>query len=155
MTSHHQQLRELSNICAVYSITGVLFMLWVWLLITHQPFFVGGIMHDVDTYRSSAFGAMWAFMATFSASIAYLYYDANRHELDAQIVEHLGSSSGGANPLLLRRNHSRLRTSSHDSGSDSGSYRGSEDEAEGIVRPSPWGGCVRQRNTCFPDRDMS
>ena len=153
MGSHHQQLRELSNICAIYSITGVLFMLWVWLLITHQPFFVGKIMHDVDTYRSSAHGAMWAFMATFTASIAYLYYDANRHELDAQLVERLGA--GGANPLLIGRTHSRLRTSSHDSGSDDGSYGGSDDEAEGIVRPSPWGGCIRQRNACFPDREIS
>ena len=152
--AYHDELRGLSNFCALYSITGILFMLWVWLLITHQPFFVGGIMEDVDTYRNSAHGAMWMFVATFAASVLFLYYDANRHEVDAQIAEALmqsdslrGGGSGGR----------RLRSTSHDSGSDDGSY-GSDDEAEGIVRPSAFGGCIRQRtaNNCFAgDRDLA
>ena len=147
--SCHDQLRDLSNFCAVYSITGILFMLWVWLLITHQPFFVGGIMHDVDTYRNSAHGAMWMFVATFSASLLFLYYDANRHEVDAQISEALMQSDS----LLRDSSGRRLRSSSHDSGSADGSY-GSDDEAEGIVRPSAFGGCIRQR--CLPgDRDLT
>ena len=142
--AYHDQLRDLSNFCAVYSITGILFMLWVWLLITHQPFFVGGIMDDVDTYRNSAHGAMWMFVATFAASVLFLYYDANRHEVDAQIAEALMQSDGSGR---------RLRSTSHDSGSDDGSY--GSDEAEGIVRPSAFGGCRQRTNNCFPgDRDL-
>lgn len=149
MSAYHNQLRDLSNFCAIYSITGILFMLWVWLLTTHQPFFVGGIMHDVDTFRNSAHGAMFAFVATFVASIVFLYYDANRSEVDAQIAEAMMSSQGSS--LLSGR---RLRTGSHDSGSDDGSH-GSDDEAEGIVREGAFGSCIRQRNNCFPERDLT
>jgi hypothetical protein len=142
MSAYHNQLRDLSNFCAVYSITGILFMLWVWLLTTHQPFFVGGIMHDVDTYRNSAHGAMFAFVATFSAALLFLYYDAHRYEVDAQIMEAMRGTPQG-NAFLAGR---RWRTTSHDSGS-AGSYGGSDDEAEGIVRQSSsFGNCIRQRN---------
>ena len=106
-------------------------------------------MHDVDTFRNSAHGAMFAFVATFVASMLFLYYDANRNEVDAQIAEAMMSSQGSS--LLSGR---RLRTGSHDSGSDDGSY-GSDDEAEGIVREGAFGSCIRQRNNCFPDRDLT
>ena len=93
--------------------------------------------------------AMFAFVATFVASMLFLYYDANRNEVDAQIAEAMMSSQGSS--LLSGR---RLRTGSHDSGSDDGSY-GSDDEAEGIVREGAFGSCIRQRNNCFPDRDLT
>ena len=153
MSAYHDQLRGVSNFCAIYSITGIMFMLWVWLLTTHQPFFVGGIMHDVDTYRNSAHGAMFAFVATFAASMVFLYYDANRSEVDAQIAEAMLTTQGSS--LLSGR---RLRTGSHDSGSDDGSY-GSDDEADhqGVVRrrQGAFASCIRQRNNCFPDRDLA
>eukprot|EP00563_Minutocellus_polymorphus_P013854 CAMPEP_0181053438 /NCGR_PEP_ID=MMETSP1070-20121207/18112_1 /TAXON_ID=265543 /ORGANISM="Minutocellus polymorphus, Strain NH13" /LENGTH=153 /DNA_ID=CAMNT_0023132575 /DNA_START=96 /DNA_END=558 /DNA_ORIENTATION=- len=131
MSAYHNQLRDLSNFCAMYSITGILFMLWVWLLVTHQPFFVGGIMREVDTYRNSAHGAMWMFVGTFTASMIFLYYDANRHQVDAQIAEAMMTRSQ-SHPLLGGVGGGRrLRMDSHDSGSDDGSYaRSDDDQAE-------------------------
>mmetsp|Transcript_7432 Transcript_7432/g.14820 ORF Transcript_7432/g.14820 Transcript_7432/m.14820 type:complete len:250 (+) Transcript_7432:74-823(+) len=64
-----------SQLCAIYSFTGILFMGWVGLMITYQPFFVSGL-EDVDNCRTSAFGAMATFIVTFVSSILYLGYDA-------------------------------------------------------------------------------
>jgi len=146
------QNRFLPGLCAAYSLTGILFMLWVCALFKFQPFYVGKIMADLDTFRSSARGALAAFVATFLVSLALLLYDANRHELDHRLQETL-SSTGMANPLVGVVG--RPRTGSHDSGSDGG---GSSDSysVDGMGgsgrRQESWGGYVRQRNPCFPDR---
>mmetsp|Transcript_7023 Transcript_7023/g.21018 ORF Transcript_7023/g.21018 Transcript_7023/m.21018 type:complete len:143 (-) Transcript_7023:707-1135(-) len=70
--------RELSQFCMYYSVVGTLFMLWVGIMITKQPFYMKGL-EDVDRCRSNAFGAMWLFIFTFVSSVAYLCYDSNRH----------------------------------------------------------------------------
>ena len=114
-------------------------------------------MHDVETYRNSAHGAMVAFGAVFAASMLFLYYDAHRSEVDAHLLVAeammMGTTTSGQGQGTGRR----LRTYSHDSGSDDGSYGGSDDEAEGVVtvrQRSLVGGCIRQRNNCFPDRNL-
>lgn len=70
--------RELSQFCMYYSFIGTLFMLWVGIVITKQPFYIKGL-EDVDQCRTNAFGAMWTFVLTFISSVAYLWYDSNRH----------------------------------------------------------------------------
>ena len=44
-------------------------------MLVHQPFFIGGI-DDVETAKSSAFGAAGTFFLVFLVSIVYLIADA-------------------------------------------------------------------------------
>lgn len=71
-------LRELSQCCVYYSAIGMIFMLWVGMMITKQPFYIKGLESEEEC-RSNAFGAMGFFVFTFVSSLAYLYYDRNRH----------------------------------------------------------------------------
>lgn len=57
-----------SRVCAFYSFTGMLFTLFVGVLLTTQPEFIVGI-EDVGEARSNAFGAMGMFIATFALSV--------------------------------------------------------------------------------------
>mmetsp|Transcript_50 Transcript_50/g.101 ORF Transcript_50/g.101 Transcript_50/m.101 type:complete len:103 (+) Transcript_50:67-375(+) len=66
-----------SRICAFYSFTGILFTLWVGVLITTQSFFISGL-DDPELAQRSAFGAMALFIVTFFASIFGIYYDSGR-----------------------------------------------------------------------------
>jgi hypothetical protein len=50
--------------------------LWVGVMITTQPFFIGGI-EDADKAQKSAFGAMAMFIVTFAASMAGIWYDSS------------------------------------------------------------------------------
>lgn len=65
----------LSQCCALYSAVGIMFTTWVGIMLTYQPFFVGGI-DDVDTSKTSAFGAAGVFFFTFVLSIGYLLSDS-------------------------------------------------------------------------------
>eukprot|EP00591_Stephanopyxis_turris_P012437 CAMPEP_0195530862 /NCGR_PEP_ID=MMETSP0794_2-20130614/33957_1 /TAXON_ID=515487 /ORGANISM="Stephanopyxis turris, Strain CCMP 815" /LENGTH=130 /DNA_ID=CAMNT_0040662469 /DNA_START=182 /DNA_END=574 /DNA_ORIENTATION=+ len=66
-----------SRFCACYSIIGAMFTLFVGMLLSTQPFFVGGIkFEEYDLYRGNAFGAMGIFIVTFGLSIFGLCYDA-------------------------------------------------------------------------------
>ncbi|CAB9509285.1 expressed unknown protein [Seminavis robusta] len=69
-----------SRCCAFYSAVGVIFTLWVGVMITTQPFFIGGL-EDPDEAKSSAFGAMGAFIFTFVVSLLGMWYDTN-HKID-------------------------------------------------------------------------
>mmetsp|Transcript_4002 Transcript_4002/g.6696 ORF Transcript_4002/g.6696 Transcript_4002/m.6696 type:complete len:103 (-) Transcript_4002:188-496(-) len=69
-------LGEGSRCCAFYSAVGVLFTLWVGLLISQQSFYIAGI-EDADEAKNSAFGAMGMFIFTFVASMAGIWYDSN------------------------------------------------------------------------------
>lgn len=64
-----------SRFCAFYSFTGILFTGWVGLMISQQAFYIRGI-DDPETFKDSAFGAMYFFIVTFAASLLYLFYDA-------------------------------------------------------------------------------
>ncbi|CAB9509286.1 expressed unknown protein [Seminavis robusta] len=66
--------RSLSHCCALYSAVGIIFMVWVGIMLIHQPFFVGGI-EDVEKSKTSAFGAAGTFFLTFLISIIYLMVD--------------------------------------------------------------------------------
>ncbi|KAK1747061.1 hypothetical protein QTG54_002405 [Skeletonema marinoi] len=57
-----------SRVCAMYSFTGIIFTLYVGVLLQTQPFFITGI-DDISTAKSNAFGAMGMFIATFGISL--------------------------------------------------------------------------------------
>mmetsp|Transcript_28861 Transcript_28861/g.48048 ORF Transcript_28861/g.48048 Transcript_28861/m.48048 type:complete len:103 (+) Transcript_28861:137-445(+) len=68
-------LGEGSRCCAAYSIVGAIFTLWVGVMLTTQPFFVGGI-EDVDNAQKSAYGACFMFLFTFVVSAIGMWYDS-------------------------------------------------------------------------------
>jgi hypothetical protein len=53
--------------CGFYSATGILFMAYVLVMLSTQPFFITGI-DDVEIAKSNAFGALMTFCATFAIS---------------------------------------------------------------------------------------
>ena len=53
---------------AIYSFTGILFLLFVYTLLSTQPFFITGI-NDVNVAKTSALGALGAFVGMFIISI--------------------------------------------------------------------------------------
>jgi len=57
--------------CGFYSASGVIFMLFVWMMLTFQPFYVSGI-EDNEIARTNAFGAMITFGVTFVISAAMI-----------------------------------------------------------------------------------
>lgn len=65
--------------CALYSATGIVFTGWVGMMLVKQPFFVGGI-DDVDTAKSSAFGAAGMFLFTFVVSVMALVRNSGLQE---------------------------------------------------------------------------
>eukprot|EP00567_Pseudictyota_dubia_P007624 CAMPEP_0197444770 /NCGR_PEP_ID=MMETSP1175-20131217/10166_1 /TAXON_ID=1003142 /ORGANISM="Triceratium dubium, Strain CCMP147" /LENGTH=133 /DNA_ID=CAMNT_0042975617 /DNA_START=355 /DNA_END=753 /DNA_ORIENTATION=+ len=96
--------RDASQFCMYYSLVGTLFMLWVGVMISKQPFYMKGL-EDVDRCRSNAFGAMWMFVFTFVSSVAYLWYDSNRHRRAA--VEYMLNRAVSSSRLAddARRDH--------------------------------------------------
>jgi len=46
--------------CGFYCFTGVIFMTFVWVMLTAQPEFITGL-EDIDAARSNAFGALITF----------------------------------------------------------------------------------------------
>mmetsp|Transcript_20637 Transcript_20637/g.25523 ORF Transcript_20637/g.25523 Transcript_20637/m.25523 type:complete len:102 (+) Transcript_20637:195-500(+) len=75
-----------SRCCAFYSATGIIFTLWVGIMITLQPFFIAGI-EDVETAKSSSFGAMGMFIFTFVASIFGIYHDSKQKQEEIENPE--------------------------------------------------------------------
>ena len=53
---------------AIYSFTGIAFLLFVYTLLSTQPFFITGI-NDVNVAKTSALGALGAFVGMFIISI--------------------------------------------------------------------------------------
>jgi len=74
----------IATICSGYSIIGALFMLWVGLMLTYQPFFIQGL-DDVTGVegKKTAFQTMFLFLATLLTSIGYLVYDKERIRREA------------------------------------------------------------------------
>lgn len=70
-------LRDTSNFCARYSVIGMLFMVMVSMMLTYQPFFIGGI-EDLEQARSNAYGGAGTFLCIFVLSVVYLVFDALR-----------------------------------------------------------------------------
>ena len=61
--------------------------LWVAMLLTYQPFYVGGF-EDHAVAKDSAFGAMFAFIATFVISLAVRWRDGRRKRRDMILARH-------------------------------------------------------------------
>merc|ERR1712151_435386 len=64
-----------SRCCAGYSAVGALFMLFVGVMLSTQPFYIGGI-EDVGSAKVNAYGAMILFCVVFAASIFGIMYDS-------------------------------------------------------------------------------
>jgi len=67
-----------SRCCAYYSFVGALFMFWVGVMLTKQPFFVGGFEDNdaAENAKNNAFGAMGMFIFTFAVSLYGLYFSS-------------------------------------------------------------------------------
>mmetsp|Transcript_18491 Transcript_18491/g.25443 ORF Transcript_18491/g.25443 Transcript_18491/m.25443 type:complete len:101 (-) Transcript_18491:90-392(-) len=86
---------QASRICAFYSFTGILFTLWVALLLTYQPFFIAGI-EDEDTAIKSAWGAMATFIVTFIISLIGIQRDSQNKIQEPDTPEGYSLNPGGA-----------------------------------------------------------
>eukprot|EP00804_Cyclotella_cryptica_P031024 CCRYP_013594-RA/>CCRYP_013594-RA protein AED:0.43 eAED:0.43 QI:534/1/1/1/1/1/2/298/103 len=71
-----------SRVCAFYSFTGILFTLFVGVLLTTQPEFITGI-EDVKEAKSNAFGAMGMFLGTFALSLIGLARGSSSDEKES------------------------------------------------------------------------
>ena len=58
--------------CGFYSATGMIFMAFVCVMLSAQPFFISGI-EDLEEAKSSAFGALLTFCATFAISVVLIW----------------------------------------------------------------------------------
>jgi len=76
-----------SRCCALYSVVGALFQLFVAMLLSHQPFYISGI-DNVQEAKDSAFGAMFCFIIAFSISVLLWWRDAR--------IQHALSARGGS-----------------------------------------------------------
>mmetsp|Transcript_17953 Transcript_17953/g.43158 ORF Transcript_17953/g.43158 Transcript_17953/m.43158 type:complete len:102 (+) Transcript_17953:206-511(+) len=75
-----------SRVCAAYSFTGILFTLFVGVLLSTQPEFITGI-EDVGEARSNAFGAMGMFIATFGLSVFGMLRTSPNEKEDIDVSE--------------------------------------------------------------------
>mmetsp|Transcript_31356 Transcript_31356/g.66009 ORF Transcript_31356/g.66009 Transcript_31356/m.66009 type:complete len:102 (-) Transcript_31356:313-618(-) len=75
-----------SRVCAAYSFTGILFTLYVGVLLSVQPEFITGI-EDVSEARSNAFGAMGMFLATFGLSVLGIFRTPSNEKKDIDTAE--------------------------------------------------------------------
>lgn len=78
-----------ATFCAGYSAVGTVFMLWVGVMVTRQPFYIAGIgdEEELKQSRKSAFGAMGTFLLSFALSMAYLAYEKKAFQRDDSIHE--------------------------------------------------------------------
>uniref|UniRef100_A0A7S0GJU4 Uncharacterized protein n=1 Tax=Proboscia inermis TaxID=420281 RepID=A0A7S0GJU4_9STRA len=72
-----------SRCCAFYSLIGAIFMFWVGIMVTKQPFYVGGL-DDEDSAKESAFGAMGTFIFTFILSVIGIIYDSKNQDTEIE-----------------------------------------------------------------------
>ena len=70
---------------AIYSFTGIIFLLFVYTLLSTQPFFITGI-NDVNVAKTSALGALGLFALMFIISIVGICR-SSRHVLDSDIID--------------------------------------------------------------------
>ena len=74
--------------CGLYSFTGVIFMSFVYAILSTQPFFVTGI-DEPEEARTNALGALKAFGALFGVCVVLIYKNksAGGREYDAAADE--------------------------------------------------------------------
>jgi len=70
---------------AIYSFTGIAFLLFVYTLLSTQPFFIAGI-NDVNVAKTSALGALGAFVGMFIISIVGICR-SSRHVLSSDVID--------------------------------------------------------------------
>ena len=68
---------------AIYSLTGIIFLVFVYTLLSTQPFFITGI-NDINVAKTSALGALGAFVGMFILSIVGICR-SSRHVLSSEI----------------------------------------------------------------------
>lgn len=79
------RLEGISNFCAIYSFTGILFTAFAGSLIKYQPLFIKGINEtNQELTKESAFGAMGMFIFLFSSSALYLCF--HKHHDDEHAI---------------------------------------------------------------------
>jgi len=92
-------LDGISNFCAIYSLTGLLFTAFVGSLIKNQPLFIKGIDEsNQELTKESAFGAMGMFIFLFTSSVLYLCFHKHHdseHAIRAQGYMRPHMQSGG------------------------------------------------------------
>lgn len=77
-----------SHCCGFYSFTGVVFMMYVYLMLKMQPQFITGI-EDLAEARSNAFGAMIMFCVTFGvSSVMIMKEKGSQREYDTSEDDH-------------------------------------------------------------------
>ena len=69
---------------AIYSFSGILFLLFVYTLLSTQPFFITGI-NDVNVAKTSALGGLGLFVGMFIISIVGISR-SSRHVLSSSDV---------------------------------------------------------------------
>jgi hypothetical protein len=88
------------------------------MMLTHQPFYLGGI-EDVEHAKRSAYGAMATFILTFIVSVLYIIVDAIRTAIGGGRNNNLSSAGqrrrGGMDydgvmidPHILQQNNANL-----------------------------------------------
>ena len=70
---------------AIYSLTGIIFLIFVYTLLSTQPFFITGI-NDINIAKTSALGALGAFALMFIISIVGICR-SSRHVLSSDVID--------------------------------------------------------------------
>jgi hypothetical protein len=66
------------KICTLYSLTGILFLLFVYTILSTQSFYIRGITPaNNDTAKRNALGGMLLFVVMFVASLGYSFWKNN------------------------------------------------------------------------------
>jgi len=66
------------KICTLYSLTGILFLLFVYTILSTQSFYIRGITPaNNDTVKRNALGGMLLFVVMFVASLGYSFWKNN------------------------------------------------------------------------------
>jgi len=76
----HESMLSCANICAPYSAVGILFMFWVYIMLTKQPFYIIGLEGEEELCAENAKGAVGLFVVTFISSITFIKYDSWNNE---------------------------------------------------------------------------
>mmetsp|Transcript_13770 Transcript_13770/g.20526 ORF Transcript_13770/g.20526 Transcript_13770/m.20526 type:complete len:113 (-) Transcript_13770:297-635(-) len=90
--------------CSFYSFTGIIFMLFVYIMLATQPFFITGLP-DIDLARKNAFGALMTFCTTFALSVFLIMKDSKaasgKETTDCWGGDHDGTHELGSPNLMV------------------------------------------------------
>jgi len=120
-------LEGISNFCAIYSFTGILFTAYVGTMIKKQPLFIKGIdSSNQELMKESAFGAMGMFIFLFTSSVLYIFFHKQRDD------EHAIMAQGYMRPQhqggRLRMSDYQVELPHSTSSSSPRNYSGDSDE---------------------------